>query len=70
MNWWLDFLRDLAVLFGLVAAYVLPTVIGFYRGVVNKWSVLVVNVGLGWTLLGWVVALAMAVRTQREVAAG
>jgi hypothetical protein len=53
----------LALLLGL---YFLPTIIALDRGVVNKWSVLVINLLLGWTLIGWAVALAMAVRTQRE----
>ena len=55
----------LAILLGL---YLLPTWVALNRGVVNKWSVVVINVLLGWTLIGWVVALAMAVRTQREPA--
>ncbi|MFJ6385087.1 superinfection immunity protein [Kitasatospora sp. NPDC092039] len=33
------------------------------RGVPNRGSVIVVNVFLGWTVLGWIVALAMAARS-------
>lgn len=53
----------IGVLFGI---YWVPTIVAFHRGVVNQWSVAVINLFLGWTVIGWVVALAMAVRTQRE----
>jgi hypothetical protein len=49
----------------LIALYFVPTIVAFSREVVNAGSVLVINLFLGWTLIGWVVALAMAVRTQR-----
>ena len=42
--------------------YFLPTIISRYRWVPNHSSILVINLLLGWTLVGWVVALAMAVR--------
>ncbi|CAM3900514.1 superinfection immunity protein [Mycobacterium frederiksbergense] len=44
--------------------YWVPTVIAFIRAVPNKASVLVINLFLGWTLIGWVVALAMSVRSK------
>ena len=50
----------------LVGVYFIPTIVATHRNVVNKWSVAVVNGFLGWTLIGWVVALAMALRTQTE----
>lgn len=53
-------------LLGLVIilfVYFVPTVVAFARGVPNKGSVLVVNLFLGWTLVGWVVSLAMAARS-------
>lgn len=53
----------------LVGLYFLPTAIALDRHVMNKWSVVVINLLLGWTLIGWVVALAMSVRTKREVTA-
>ncbi|RKN37481.1 superinfection immunity protein [Streptomyces hoynatensis] len=43
--------------------YFVPTAVAFARGVRNAGSVLVVNLFLGWTFLGWVVALAMAARS-------
>lgn len=48
----------------LLALYLLPTIIAVGRKVVNVGSVAAINVFLGWTLIGWVVALAMALRTN------
>jgi hypothetical protein len=47
-----------------VALYMLPTIIGAMRKVVNVGSVFAINLLLGWTLIGWAVALAMALRTN------
>lgn len=52
-----------------LAVYVLPTAIGVVRRVPNLASLVVVNVLLGWTVIGWVVALAMAVRDRPAEAA-
>jgi hypothetical protein len=48
----------------LLALYMLPTIIAAVRKVVNVGSVAAINVLLGWTLIGWAVALAMALRTN------
>src|SRR6266702_2920937 len=47
------------------ALYVLPLLLGWARRVPNLGSVAVVNILLGWTLAGWAVALAMALRSAR-----
>jgi hypothetical protein len=47
-----------AVLIGAVIAYLLPSIIAAVRGHRNSNSICVVNIFLGWTLLGWVIALA------------
>src|SRR5208283_2309595 len=44
--------------------YMLPTIIGASRKVVNIGSVFAINLLLGWTLIGWAIALAMALRTN------
>lgn len=59
----MDFLIGLWLIAMLIGVYFIPTIIAVERNVVNKWSVAVINGFLGWTLLGWVVALAMALRT-------
>lgn len=50
----------LALLVAGVGIYLLPVIIGAYRGVESIVSLAVVNVFLGWSLLGWVVSLAWA----------
>jgi hypothetical protein len=47
----------------LVFAYFFPTIVAAVRKVPNVGSVVVINLLLGWTLIGWAVALAMAARS-------
>jgi Superinfection immunity protein len=54
----------------VIGAYFLPTIVAVARKVTNQGSVAVINFFLGWTLVGWVVALAMACRTSRLVRDG
>ena len=49
------------------ALYLLPLLIGCFRRVPDVGAVAVINILLGWTLVGWAVALAMAVRSARSV---
>src|SRR3954454_11788215 len=44
--------------------YFLPTIIALVRRVPDRGAVIVLNLFLGWTLIGWVVALAMAARSR------
>lgn len=53
---------------GLMVAlviYGLPSIIAYARRVPSVGSVVVINVLLGWTFVGWVVALALAVRDPK-----
>ena len=59
----MDFIVGLWLIAMLIGVYFIPTIVATERNVVNKWSVAVINAFLGWTLIGWVVALAMALRT-------
>jgi hypothetical protein len=61
-----DFFVGLWLIAMLIGVYFIPTIVAVERNVVNKWSVAVINAFLGWTLIGWVVALAMALRTATE----
>ena len=56
-------IHDAALLVSL-GLYFLPTILAFSRRVVNRGSVAVINLFLGWTVIGWVIALAMAFRTK------
>jgi hypothetical protein len=58
-----DLVQGFVYLGILVGIYFLPTIIAAHRKVPSVWSIAVINGFLGWTLVGWVVALAMAVRT-------
>ena len=56
----------LRIIFGvlfILTLYLLPTGIGMLRRVRNVGSIAVVNILLGWTIVGLVVSLAMALRT-------
>lgn len=46
--------------------YMLPWAIAAVRDV-RHWSVFWVNLLLGWTIVGWIVALVMALRSQRQI---
>jgi Superinfection immunity protein len=52
------------------AVYFLPSIVAYGRKVTNSGSVFVINLFLGWTFVGWVVALAMACRTSVMVREG
>ncbi len=49
----------------VLALYFLPSIVAVARKVTHQGSVIVINLFLGWTFIGWVVALAMACRTSR-----
>lgn len=52
----------IAILFLLVGAllYFVPTAVAQYRKASNMTAVILINLLLGWTMIGWVVALIMA----------
>lgn len=52
------------IITGFSFFYLLPTAIAYGRKH-NTAAISVVNFFLGWTLIGWVVALAMAVSEQK-----
>jgi hypothetical protein len=56
----------LGVLFiASVGFYFLPTIIAAVRRKTNFVAILLLNFILGWTLIGWVVALVWAVATEQ-----
>jgi len=50
----------------LTAGYMLPWAIAAVRDVPH-WFVFWINLLLGWTIIGWIVALIMSLRAQRLV---
>lgn len=58
-----------AVIVAIVTAgYMLPWAIAAVRGNANTWAVFWVNLLLGWTVIGWIVALVMSIREHRILA--
>lgn len=55
-----------AVIFAL---YLLPTLVAFLRKHHNKAQILLLNLFLGWTFLGWIGALIWSVGTVKRPAA-
>jgi Superinfection immunity protein len=49
----------------LVSLYFLPTIIAFNRNRHNKGAIFVLNLFLGWTVLGWVVSMVWAVSSSQ-----
>jgi len=45
------------------ALYLLPVLVGWARQVPDIGAIAVIDILLGWTFLGWVLALAMALRS-------
>src|SRR5262249_2114305 len=50
---------------GAFLLYFVPSIIGAVRRVRGLGSVIVVNFFFGWTVIGWIVALAMAFRSTK-----
>lgn len=50
----------------LSAGYMAPWAVAAIRDV-RHWSVFWVNLLLGWTIVGWIIALVMSLRARREV---
>lgn len=40
--------------------YLLPAIVGFVRKKRNKWAIGLLDLLLGWTALGWIVAMILA----------
>lgn len=53
--------------FGFVI-YFLPTILAFARNKRDTAAILLLNLFLGWTMIGWVIALVWAVKTDIPVA--
>jgi hypothetical protein len=54
--------------FAALAVYVAPWIIAVSRNHPNMGAIVVVNLFLGWTFIGWVVALAWSVSAIKRPA--
>jgi Superinfection immunity protein len=52
------------VFFILCLPYFIPSIIAFSRVKANRFWILALNLFLGWTAVGWIVALVLAVNTD------
>jgi hypothetical protein len=52
----------------LTLGYMLPWAVAASRGKSNSWAVGLVNFLLGWTLIGWILALVMACMAHQVAA--
>ncbi|MDD2499258.1 MAG: superinfection immunity protein [Geobacter sp.] len=50
----------------VLAIYLIPAIIGFIRKKDNKMAILLLNLFLGWSMIGWVVALVWAVSKDKQ----
>jgi hypothetical protein len=55
-------LATLALILIVLGVYWLPSIVGYFRHVPHIFSVVVTNALLGWTVIGWLVSLVMALR--------
>ncbi len=44
-----------AVVFPIL--YLLPAIVGFIRKKRNKWAIFLLDLFLGWTIIGWIVTM-------------
>lgn len=51
----------------ITLGYFLPWMIAALRGKSNAWAIFWLNLMLGWTVLGWIAAFALAVMPHQAV---
>jgi len=52
--------------FVMMFIYFIPAIVAHYKEHTKESSIMVVNLFLGWTFLGWVIALAWAVSESKK----
>lgn len=64
----LEFLAGLSGIIIVISliSYFLPTIIAMFRGKSNTFAILLLNLFLGWTFIGWIVALIWSVTTDNK----
>ncbi len=51
----------------LLVLYFIPTTIAVARGHLDGWTLFLINLSLGWTLLGWVISFVWALTGKTRV---
>ncbi len=64
----LEYLAGLSAIIIIISliSYFLPTVIAMLRGKSNTFAILLLNLFLGWTFIGWIVALVWSVTSDNK----
>lgn len=55
-----------AALLALAFVHFIPTLVGVYRASHSRIGIFVLNLVLGWTVIGWFAALVWALTSERE----
>ena len=50
----------------ILVSYFLPSLIALMRGKSNTFAILILNIFLGWTFIGWIVALIWSVTSDNK----
>ena len=58
---------SIAVIILFIIPYFLPSLIALFRGKSNTAAIVLLNLFLGWTFIGWVVALIWSVTKDKEM---
>ena len=61
------FATILGVWSAIACFYLLPSIMAFQRGHAMRWPILLVNLLLGWTVVGWFATLVWARRKPAHV---
>ena len=56
---------ELILVVGILGMYFLPSIVGSVRKKANNGAIFALNLLLGWTVLGWVVALVWALTVEK-----
>ncbi len=65
--------RDLGILIAMLGGfllavfiYLIPSLVAALRSHPRRWSIFMLNLFLGWTVVGWVVALVGSLKTHQQ----
>jgi uncharacterized membrane protein len=58
-------LLAILTLFG-ITVYFLPSIIAYSNKKYNKGTILLINIFIGWSVIGWFIALFMAISRNRQ----
>lgn len=51
--------KGVVMMIAVALVYVLPSMLAWKRGSRRRWKITAINVLLGWTVIGWIVAMVL-----------